>query len=519
LSDNHWESELTELKQRQALAKLMGGDAKVKRQHDAGRMTVRERITALLDPESFHEIGELSGFSNYSVDGKLDKIQPANVLIGRGRINSRTVVINADDFTVRGGAADASIFQKQLAAEQMARELRLPLIRLIEGTGGGGSVKSLEDMGYTYVPFLPGWDHVIANLNTVPVVSLGLGPVAGLGAARLTTSHYSLLVRNTSQMFVAGPPVVAAAGEQTTKEELGGAEIHAKVGAISDIADTEFDAFERCRQFLSYLPDSVYQLASRITPTDPTDRRDDWLISAIPKDRRQLYKMHPIIETIVDQDSFFEMGHKNGPSVITGFARMDGWPVALIANDPYQQGGLWTAAAAAKIERFVDLAQTFHLPVIHLVDNPGFNIGKQAERDGTIHAGARALSAIYQATVPWCTVLIRKAFGVAGAAQSNHSRFQYRFAWPSGDWGSLPIEGGIEAAYKSELLQAENPQQHLEQIKNRLNQVRSPFRTAEHFGIEEIIDPRDTRKMLCEFANLAAPLRQASVQPQTLRPF
>jgi len=163
LSDNHWESELTELKQRQALAKLMGGDAKVKRQHDAGRMTVRERITALLDPESFHEIGELSGFSNYSVDGKLDKIQPANVLIGRGRINSRTVVINADDFTVRGGAADASIFQKQLAAEQMARELRLPLIRLIEGTGGGGSVKSLEDMGYTYVPFLPGWDHVIAN--------------------------------------------------------------------------------------------------------------------------------------------------------------------------------------------------------------------------------------------------------------------------------------------------------------------------------------------------------------------
>ena len=502
-----WHREVRELRRREKLARQMGGEQKVARQRAAGRMTVRERIEALLDPNTFREIGALAGFGEYDEQGELTDVRPSNLLFGRGDIDGRPVVVSADDFTVRGGAADASIHRKQVAAEQFAGEYRLPLVRLIEGTGGGGSVRTLETMGFTYVPMLPGWDHVVSNLATVPVVALGLGPVAGLGAARLAASHYSVMVRGVSQVFVAGPPVVAATGEHRTKEELGGSHIHTRNGAVDDEADSEADALLRARRFLSYLPSSVFELAARGPVTDDPDRQDDWLIGAVPRDSRQVYKMRPIVESVVDLGSFFEIGRHNGPSVITGFARLDGWPVAIVASEPFVLGGLWSARAADKVCRFVDLATTFHLPVVHLVDNPGFVIGQRAEQQATIRHGVRALSALYQATVPWCSVLIRKAYGVAGAAHSNAERFQYRFAWPSGDWGSLPIEGGIEAAYKADLAQADDPDAALADITARLNRVRSPFRSAERFAVEDIIDPRETRPRLCEFANLAAKLR------------
>lgn len=513
-----WESEIEELRRRERLALEMGGTDKVARQRDAGRLTVRERIHALLDPESFHEIGAIAGVGEYDEEGKLEDFRPSNYLFGRGCIDGRPVVVGCDDFTVRGGAADASIIEKQVTAEQMANELRLPMIRLIEGSGGGGSVKSLEDMGFTYVPAMPGWDHMTANLATIPVVSLGLGPVAGFGAAKMVASHYSLLVRGQSQMFVAGPPVVAAAGQTYTKEELGGSRIHATIGTVDDEVDSEQQAFEFSRRFLSYLPTSVFELSQRNASEDDPKRREESLIDAVPGDRRQVYKMRPIIEAIVDRGSFFEIGRLHGRSVITGLARLDGWPVAVLASDPFVMGGLWTAASAAKVERFVSFAEVFHLPVVHLVDNPGFSIGKPAEEQGTIRAGVRALTAIYQASVPWCSVIIRKVFGVAGAGHTNHTRYRYRFAWPSADWGSLPIEGGIEAAYKAELEAAEDREALLEEITQRLNQVRSPFRTAEKFQIEEIIDPRDTRRMLCEFANLAAPLRIPGLVSFAYRP-
>ena len=178
--------------------------------------------------------------------------------------------------------------------------------------------------------------------------------------------------------------------------------------------------------------------------------------------------------------------------------------MAILAGDPYHFGGGWTAATSHKVRRFVDLAETFHLPAVHLVDCPGFVIGRRSEEEATIRHGSNALAAIYQANVPWCSILIRKAFGVAGAAHSNAHKLQYRYAWPSGDWGSLPVEGGVEAAYKSQLEASDDPDKLLQEITERLNQVRSPFRTAEAFLVEEIIDPRETRPLLCEFANLAA---------------
>ncbi|MCA1834067.1 MAG: methylmalonyl-CoA carboxyltransferase, partial [Actinobacteria bacterium] len=200
------------------------------------------------------------------------------------------------------------------------------------------------------------------------------------------------------------------------------------------------------------------------------------------------------------------------------FARLAGWPVAVLASDPYQYAGGWTADASLKLTRFVDLVDTFHLPVVHFVDQPGFLIGTAAEKSATIRHGSRALAAIYQASVPWCSVILRKSYGVAGAAHQNHSRLSYRYAWPSGDWGSLPLEGGVEAAYRAELEASDDPERARAEIEERLNRVRSPFRTAEAFLVEEIIDPRATRPLLCEFAEIAAPLRSAGRTSRSMRP-
>lgn len=513
-----WEAEIAELRRREEFARRMGGPDKVKRQHDGGKLTVRERIDQLLDAGSFHEIGAIAGRAQYTADGELQDFSPTNFVFGRGRVDGRPVVVGGDDFTVRGGAADAAIWQKQVMAEQMALELRLPMIRLVDGTGGGGSVKSLEMDGRTYVPLLPGFEHAVANLSAVPVIALALGSVAGLGAARAVTSHFSVMVEGISQMFIAGPPVVARTGVEMTKEELGGTDIHMRAGAVDLAVASEQEAFAAARRFLSYLPQSVYELPPRVLPQDDPNRREERLLSIVPRDRRRVYKMRDILAACVDEGSFFEMGRLYGRSVITGLARLDGWPVAILASDPYHYGGGWTADASHKIARFVDLAETFHLPVVNFVDIPGFLIGPEAEQSGTIRHGARAIAAVYQATVPWCSIIIRKAFGVAGAAHSNHTRLRYRYAWPSGDWGSLPLEGGIEAAYRAELETSDDPAAHLKQIEDRLNKVRSPFRTAEAFLVEEIIDPRDTRPLLCEFANLAAPLRQAGPSKIGYRP-
>ncbi len=513
-----WDNEVNEIKKRLKLIQEMGGKEKVKRQHDAGRTTVRQRIEALVDKNSFKEIGRLTGLSEYNDNGILKKLTPVNSVIGHAKINNIPVVIYGDDFTVRGGAADAAIHEKMIAAERFANEYKMPLIRLIEGTGGGGSVKSIEQDGYTYVPANPGWDWVVSNMATIPVVSLGLGPVAGLGAARLVSSHYSIIVKKMSQVFVAGPPVVNRLGETVTKESLGGSEIHGKNGVIDDVADSEADALARAKKFLSYLPSSTYELAQQIKNNDPISRKDNWLISAIPKNRRHSYEIRPIIESVTDKNSFFEIGKNWGTSSVSGFARLDGWPIVILANDPQVYGGGWTADASHKIIRILEIAETFHLPVVHLVDNPGFLVGTHGEKSGTIRHGARALAAIYQLSTPICSVILRRAFGVAGAAHMNHTKHKYRFAWPSGDWGSLPLEGGIEAAYKSDLEKSDNPELLLKEIEERLNHVRSPFRTAEKFSVEDIIDPRDTRKELCEWISLAAKNRKAGPVSFGMRP-
>src|SRR4051812_15822610 len=242
----NWKPELDELARREAFAREMGGVDKVKRQHDQGRLTVRERIDRLIDKNSFHEIGAISGTAEYDDNSELKHLTPANCVFGRGRIDGRTVVVVGDDFTVRGGSADASISTKPLMAEEMAHDFRLPIIRIIEGSGGGGSVKTIETRGAANLPGGIGgtraYLYTTGNLARVPVVGLGLGSVAGLGAARLAASHYSVMTK-ASAMFVAGPPVVKRLGQDLSKQELGGGEIQTRAGGGDDARGTQEKSF------------------------------------------------------------------------------------------------------------------------------------------------------------------------------------------------------------------------------------------------------------------------------------
>ncbi len=489
----------------------MGGVDKVKRQHDQGRLTVRERIDRLTDKGSFHEIGAVSGVGEYDSSGELQKLTPANCVFGRARVEGRTVVVVGDDFTVRGGSADASISAKPLMAEEMAHDFRLPIVRIIEGSGGGGSVKTIETKGAANLPGGIGgtrwYRFTTENLSRVPVVALGLGSVAGLGAARLAASHYSIMTRK-SAMFVAGPPVVKALGQDLSKEELGGADIQTRAGAVDHAVDTEEEAFACARRFLSYLPSSVDGLPPTLPCTDNPERAEEALMSAVPRNRKQVYKIRPIVEQVVDKGSFFEVAKNFGKPIMVGLARLEGRAVMVLASDSFHYGGSWTADACQKVVRWVDFAETFHLPIVYLMDCPGFMIGLDAEKAGTIRHGVRAMAAVNQTTVPWCTVILRNAFGVAGVVHQPADRFSIRYAWPSAYWGSLPLEGGIEAAYRADIDAAEDKAAKLEEIQDRLNKLRSPFRSAEKFWVEEIIDPRKTRSLLCEFARLAEPLRK-----------
>ncbi len=501
-----WDDELRELAHRRELAARMGGEERVARQHAAGRLTVRERIDRLVDAGTWREVGALTGTASYDDDGGLTELVPTNFVTGTGRVAGQRVVVAADDFTVRGGAADASIHEKQVHAERAAGETGVPLVRLIDGTGGGGSVKTLEDQGRTYVPFNPGWDHVVANLARVPVVACALGPVAGLGAARLVTSHVAIGVRGIAQVFVAGPAVVEAGmGEVVDKESLGGIDTVARAGTVDVVVDDEESAFAAVRRVLALLPPNTATLPSRATDTgDDPGRRDATLRDLVPHDRRRPYDVRRLLATVLDQGSVLELGRSYARSTVTTLARLDGWPVAVLAGDPTVYGGGMTADGADKTARFIDLAETFRLPVVHLVDQPGFVIGSAAERAGTIRHGARALAAVYQCTVPWASVLIRRVFGVAGAAHRPHHRHTFRVAWPSGDWGSLPVEGGLEVAFKRMLAEAGPDAEQLKaEIADRLEAVRSPFRTAESFLVEDVIDPAETRPLLCEWVGAA----------------
>ena len=512
-----WKPETDDIRRRYADAEALGGDASVQRHHEQGRLTVRERISALLDADSFQEVGKLTGTATRDAQGNSGAIVPAPYVMGLGKLDGRPVAIGGEDFTVRGGTSWGSQRRKGGQGgfvEDLAFHYRIPLINLIDGAGG--TVSSAKKRGYTVFPGIDGFERSVELLGIVPVVSAVMGTAAGGPAGRAILSHWSIMVKGTSQIFAAGPPVVERSlGEKVDKETLGGAHVAVDVaGTVDNAVADEQACFAAIRRFLSYMPQNVWALPPAIPTSDAADRREEALLSIVPRDRRQPYNMRKLVSLIVDRDTTFEIQPTYGKSVITCLARMEGHVVGVIANNPMVLGGAMDVKAARKQTHFIDLCDTFHIPLIYLVDVPGFMVGTAAETAATLREGMRTVHAGLQVTVPVLTVVIRKCYGMAGMGTTDKNGLDLKIAWPSAEWGSLPIEGGVAAAYRRDIEAADDPRQRQSEIEEELRQYASPLLTAEAFAVEDVIDPRDTRAYLCRFLEAARGKLATSVGPK-----
>lgn len=507
--------DLDELQQRRDLVAEMGGEDSIAFHHGRGKLTVRERLDLLVDDGSMEEFGHLQGQGTYGPDNQLVSFTPKGEVNAMADIEGRKVVISGGDFTVRGGSASAShsgLGQETRPAER-AREWRLPFIRLLDAAGG--SVRGFEEIGRTYLPdgnafTLPD----VELLNTVPVVSAVMGSVAGLPAVNACMAHWNIMVEGTSQIFPGGPPVVKAAlGYDIDKEELGGPQIHTRIsGCIDNLATSEQDALNQIKRFLSYLPSSVHEMAPFVATDDPIDRVEPELRELVPDNPRKIHDARKLIDLVVDEGSFFEIAPTYGRSRITGLARIGGYPIGLMSNDPRFNGGATDVAGGAKVSRLLQLCDTFHLPLISLADEPGFQVGLESEKQGIERAGARLVALTCLTTMPWMTVVIRRLYGVAGQCHHRPSGMFRRYCWPSARWGSMHISGGASAAYRREIDSADDPDAKRQEIEDRLNALASPFRTAEATG-QDIIDPAMTRSMIGRFVQDAQKILATQLGP------
>lgn len=536
-SDEGWGPTLEAVDTLRGLAKkrLAPGseDPGVVRQRNRGKLTCRERIELLLDRASFREVGSITGFASYDEDGNIEAFTPSNHVGGWGKIETRSTVVCADDFTSRGGHSDGAIGEKSVYLDRLSIELQVPSIRLLDGSSGGGSVAAMvpqqKDAGESRakesqgaikagrprvatgggsgLPGHLGSSMLAKQLSSVPVVNVLLGSVVGLGAAKAVLGHFSVMVRDIAQLFVAGPPVVQhAMGYDISKEELGGWHIHCRNGAVDNLAETEEEAFELTRRFLSYLPSSVYEPPPIDTAaSDPPDRREEELLTLIPRKRTTTFDMRRAIRLMADEGSFFEIGPLWGTDQITAFARFNGHPVGVVASDSqHVNGGAMTADGCDKLTRHLDLCDLFHLPILNLIDNPGFAVGREHEISGTIRRGGAWMVAFAQTSVPIFTVIMRRSFGVAGNNFATpRSAASMRVVWPAADMGGIPPEGGIEAAYKRQLAEAADPVAFRAELEARIESVRGPIGPLSKFQVEEMIDPRDTRRLVCEWLEIA----------------
>ena len=508
-----WENEVKELERRRHLAKQQGGKEGIAKQHAKGRLTIRERIDTLLDPNSFREHGQATASPVYDDRDEIIEYAPANYIVGFGKIDQRRIVVGGEDFTLKGGSPNAAGLRKSVYAEHLAVQYKVPLIRMLEG--GGGSVKGSAKKGGTVgepVFTEPRFKIIADAMSEVPVVSGAMGAVAGFPAGRLVASHFSVMTKHTAQVLIGGPALVERAlGVSLTKDELGGAQVHASSGVIDNLAEDEHDAFAQIKKFLSFLPSSVHERTPRYECHDSVDRMEQDLLTAVPRDSNAGFDMRAIVEMIVDQESFFEMGKDFGPSQICGLAQLNGQPVGILANDCMVYAGAMTAEAAQKYRRFVEMCDTFHVPIVNFVDQPGFMIGPESEAQGTIRYGMAAVCAASQSTIPWAVIQVHKGFGVATAA--HYAPGNYVLAWPSVESGALPLEGGVAVAFHREIASAENPEAKRRELEERIREARSPFPRAESFAVHELIDPRETRPMLCEWIDWIQPQLDNLVGP------
>ncbi len=492
-----------DLAERRATAKLGGGVEKIAKQHARDKLTARERLELLIDPGTWVELGIHAG-PNFAFPAGAGVEAPADgVVTGYGRVDGRMVAVAAYDFTVMAGAMGASGEHKVTRLRRLALEQRMPFIWLLDSAGARvqEAVGSLfAETGFLFR------DEVIAS-GVIPQIAAVMGPCAAGTAYIPGLADFVPMVRGRGSMSLAGPHLTrAAVGEDVSAEELGGSAVHARV---SGVADLEVDSDEECiaaiRVYLSFMPASCDVAPPLQLCVDPIDRAEAALLDVLPASNRQAYDMYRVIEAIVDDGVFFDLKPDFARTVITCFARFGGRPAGIVANQPKVLGGILDNDSADKAARFINLCNAFGLPLVYLMDVPGFMVGSAVEAGGIIRHGAKMLYATANATVPKVTVIVRKAYGAGYYVMCGKGYDPDTIvAWPSAEISVMGAEGAVEIIFRKVVEAAEDPTAKKQELVDAINATIDPYIAARNGMIDDVIDPRETRAVVARALEMAA---------------
>jgi acetyl-CoA carboxylase carboxyltransferase component len=515
---------VAELERRKAAAREMGGADRVERQHARGKLDVRQRIELLFDAGTFVELGLLAN-NNGALPEDDEKQAPADgVITGFGNIDGRTVCCAAYDFTVFGGSIGMIGERKVARVREMALRQRVPIVWLVDSGGarigdssgfGGKDLSTFADTGYLFR------EQVVMS-GVVPQVAAMVGPGAAGTAYIPGLADFVPMVKGTSSLAIGGPYLVkSTVGEDITEEALGGSKIH---NEISGVADQEYADDRACiaaiREYLGFFPSSSDQKPPRRPTSDPFDRREEALLDLVPDEGRKAYDVRKVIQLIVDDGKLFEMKPKWAKNICTGLARIDGWPVGIVANNPQYFGGILDVNSADKAARFINLCDAFNIPLVFLQDVPGFMVGSKVEQAGIIRHGAKMLYATSTATVPKFTVVLRKAYGAGYYVMNGRAYEPDLFvAWPGSEVSVMGAEGLVSIAAAKVLAASENPKETQKALADAIRPHINIYRVAALGMVDDVIDPRDTRPLLAralkltENKHVERPRRRREISP------
>jgi propionyl-CoA carboxylase beta chain len=481
---------LEDLKER---ARLGGGIERIERQHQAGKLTARERLEILLDEGSFTE---LDMFVTHRItDFPLEKIPGDGVVTGYGTIHGRKVYVFSQDFTVFGGSLSLAYAEKICKIMDLALKAGVPIIGLND-SGGARIQEGVSSLGGYADIFLR---NTLAS-GVIPQISAVMGPCAGGAVYSPAITDFIFMVKGTSTMYVTGPRVVkAVTQEDVSHEELGGAKVHAQKSGVAHFMEENDPAcLERIRELITYIPQNNRAEPPLVPTEDPPDRRSEELRDILPDNPNKPYDMHEIIRRVVDNGVFLEVHKDYAQNIIVGFARLNGRSVGIVANQPAMLAGVLDIDSSIKGARFVRFCDCFNIPIITFVDVPGFLPGTDQEWHGIIKHGAKLLYAFAEATVPKVTIIVRKAYGGAyDVMSSKHIRGDFNYAWPTAEIAVMGPEGAVEIIYRRELEGADDPEALKEKFAQEYREkFANPFVAAERGYIDDVIDPADTRPVL-----------------------
>jgi len=497
---NSFADNLRRLHELRAEALAGGGADRVEKIHAKGRLTARERIHLLLDESSFQETGVFVTHRSHEMG--MDKIRPVGdgMVTGVGRIDGRQVYVFAQDFTVFGGSMSEANALKICNLMDQALENGCPVIGLNDSGGARiqEGVRSLA--GYAEIF----WRNTMAS-GVIPQISAILGPCAGGAVYSPAITDFTLMVDQTSYMFVTGPNVIKmVTNEDVTFEELGGANTHStKSGVAHFMASSDADCLLMTRRLISFLPQNNLEEPPRITSTDPADRHEEKLNGIVPDDNRKPYDMTEVIRLVVDDGDFLEVQPRHAQNIICGFARLDGQPVGVVANQPKFQAGVLDINSSIKGARFVRTCDCFNVPLVVFEDVPGFLPGTEQEYGGIIKHGAKLLFAFCEATVPKLTVITRKAYGGAyDVMNSKHIRADYNIAWPGAELAVMGSEGAVNILFRQALAASDDPDAERKKLVDEYNETyANPYIAAGLGYLDDVIEPAETRRHLINALN------------------